>query len=84
VADAASQIYEQSIDKLAKLAQPRLDSASTPLMVNYREKLELLNAAIADCRANLEQNQANAYLRRELLSFYQEKQRTLDEVLQGE
>jgi hypothetical protein len=82
--EKAQQAYEQSIDKLAKLAQPKLDSASTPLMVNYREKLELLNAAIADCRANLEQNQANAYLRRELLSFYQEKQRTLDEVLQGE
>lgn len=82
--EKAQQAYEQSIDKLAALAQPKLDGASTPLMVNYREKLELLNAAIADCRTNLAQNQANAYLRRQLLSFYQEKERTLQDVLQGE
>lgn len=82
--EKAQQAYEQSIDKLAALAQPKLDSAATPLMMNYREKLELLNAAIADCRTNLAQNQANAYLRRQLLGFYQEKERTLQDVLQGE
>jgi len=80
--EQAEQNYVQSIEKLAQLAQPKLAAASTPLMVNYREKLDLLDAAISDCRSNLEKNRANAYLRRELLSFYQEKQKTLEQVLQ--
>jgi len=79
--EEAEQNYVQSIDKLAQLAQPKLAAASTPLMVNYREKLDLLDAAISECRSNLEKNRANAYLRRELSSFYQEKQQTLEQVL---
>jgi hypothetical protein len=79
--EQAEKAYEQSIDKLAKLAEPKLENASNPVMVNYREKLQLLDAAISDCRANLDKNNANAYLRKELASFYQEKQKTLEEVL---
>jgi hypothetical protein len=79
--EQAEQTYEKSIEKLAQLAQPKLAAASTPLMVNYREKLDLLDAAIGDCRSNLDKNRANAYLRTELLSFYQEKQKTLEQIL---
>ena len=82
--EQAQKIYEQSIDKLAKLAEPKLNAASTPLLKNYREKLDLLDSAISECRTNLEKNQANAYLRSELLSFYQEKQQTLEQVLREE
>jgi hypothetical protein len=82
--EQAQKTYEQSIDKLAKLAEPKLDTASTPLLKNYREKLNLLDAAISDCRTNLDKNRANAYLRSELLSFYQEKQQTLEQVLREE
>jgi hypothetical protein len=82
--EQAEKTYEQSIDKLAKLAGPKLDAASTPLLKNYREKLNLLDAAISDCRTNLDKNRANAYLRSELLSFYQEKQQTLEQVLREE
>jgi hypothetical protein len=82
--EQAQKTYEQSIDKLAKLAEPKLNAASTPLLKNYREKLDLLDSAISDCRTNLERNQANAYLRSELLSFYQEKQQTLQQVLREE
>lgn len=82
--EQAQRTYEQSIDKLAKLAEPKLDAASTPLLVNYREKLNLLDSAISECRTNLERNRANAYLRTELLSFYQEKQQTLEQVLREE
>lgn len=82
--EQAQKTYEQSIDKLAKLAEPKLDAASTPLLKNYREKLNLLDAAISDCRTNLDKNRANAYLRSELLSFYQEKQQTLEQVLREE
>ena len=82
--EQAEKTYEQSIDKLAKLAEPKLNAASTPLLKNYREKLNLLDAAISDCRTNLDKNRANAYLRSELLSFYQEKQQTLEQVLREE
>ena len=82
--EQAQKTYEQSIDKLAKLAEPKLNAASTPLLVNYREKLNLLDSAISECRTNLERNRANAYLRTELLSFYQEKQQTLEQVLREE
>ena len=82
--EQAQKNYEQSIDKLAKLAEPKLNAAATPLLVNYREKLNLLDAAISECRTNLERNHANAYLRSELLSFYQEKQQTLQQVLREE
>jgi len=82
--EQAQKNYEQSIDKLAKLAEPKLNAGSTPLLVNYREKLNLLDAAISECRTNLERNHANAYLRSELLSFYQEKQQTLQQVLREE
>jgi hypothetical protein len=79
--EQAEQTYEKSIEKLAQLAQPKLAAASNPLMMNYREKLDLLDAAIGDCRSNLDKNRANAYLRSELLSFYQEKQKTLEQIL---
>ena len=53
-------------------------------MVSYREKLLLLDAAIAECRANIEQNRWNAHLRQELLEIYQQKQRTLQDVVREE
>jgi hypothetical protein len=50
-------------------------------MMSYREKLLLLDSAIAECRAQIERNRFNARLRQELLSLYQEKQRTLQQVM---
>ena len=79
--ETAEATYVQSIEKLAALAQPKLAKADTPLVVNYREKLLLLDAAIADCRKQTEANKYNSHLRRELTAMYQEKQRTLEEVL---
>jgi len=79
--EKAEQAYVRSIDALSKLAEPHLLDARSPLLVNYREKLLLLDAAIADCRAQAERNRFNAHLRLELLSIYQEKQRTLESLL---
>ena len=79
--ETAEAAYVQSIEKLAALAQPKLANANTPLLANYREKLLVLDAAIADCRRQAEGNKYNAHLRRELTTMYQEKQRTLEEVL---
>ncbi len=79
--ETSEAAYVQSIEKLAALAQPKLANANTPLLANYREKLLVLDAAIADCRRQTEGNKYNAHLRRELKAMYQEKQRTLEEVL---
>ncbi len=73
--------YVQSIDRLSAVADPLLEKQTTPILLNYRERLMLLDEAIADCRANIELNRSNAHLRRELVSIYQEKQHTLENLL---
>ena len=78
----AESAYVQAIDKLADEAKPQLENPPTPLMANYREKLFVLDTAINDLRAQTGQNPSNAHLRYELLAMYQEKQRTLEEILE--
>jgi len=78
----AESAYVQAIDKLAADAKPQLENSATPLMANYREKLLVLDSAIDDLRAQTGQNPSNAHLRYELLAMYQEKQRTLEELLE--
>jgi len=63
------------------VAEPRLEDAQTPLMVSYKEKLMLLDEAIAECQANIDRNQQNAHLRKQLLAMYTDKQQTLTDVL---
>jgi hypothetical protein len=74
--------YVASIERLAKVAEPLLENPGSPLLTSYREKLQILDAAIADCRSEIDRNRFNAHLRRELLSVYQEKQRTLRALLE--
>ncbi len=74
--------YMKAIDKLASEANPQLETATTPLMANYREKLLVLDSAIDDLRVQAGQNPSNAHLRYELLAMYQEKQATLQELLE--
>src|SRR5712664_3508090 len=78
----AESAYVQASDKLATEAKPQLDNPATPLMANYREKLLVLDSAIDDLRAQTGQNPSNSHLRYELLAMYQEKQRTLEEILE--
>lgn len=82
--EAAEAAYIKSLEKLSALAGPRIEHPTTPLMVSYREKLLLLDAAIAECRANIDQNRWNAHLRQELLEIYQQKQRTLQDIVREE
>ncbi len=82
--ESAEDAYLRSIEKLSKLVQSRIDQPTSPLLVSYREKLTLIDAAIDDCRANIAQNRFNTHLRMELLSMYQEKQRTLQELVKEE
>jgi hypothetical protein len=73
--------YMSAIDKLAADASPQLHE-DTSLMASYREKLLVLDSAIADLRVQAGQNPSNAHLRYQLLAMYQEKQQTLQDVLE--
>ena len=75
--------YVRSIENLARVAQPRLEAAETPLLISYREKLLLLDNAIAELNGQIEMNRYNTHLRRQLLGVYAEKQQTLREVMKG-
>ncbi len=81
--ESAESAYERAIDKLAVQAQPQLENPATALLANYREKLLVLDSAIADLRAQAGMNPSNAQLRYQLLAMYQEKQHTLEEVLEA-
>ena len=82
--EAAEKAHLAAIDNLEKVAGPKLDDPSTPLMVSYKEKLMLLDDAIAQCQAAIGRNRQNAHLRRQLLAMVSDKQRTLEEVLREE
>jgi hypothetical protein len=81
--ESAETAYERAIDKLAAEARPQLDNPATPLLANYHEKLLVLDSAIDDLRAQAGLNPSNAQLRYQLLAMYQEKQHTLEEVLEA-
>ena len=81
--ESAEKAYESAIDKLAAEAKPQLEDPATPLMANYHEKLLVLDSAIDDLRAQAGLNPSNAQLRFQLLAMYQEKQKTLEEVLEA-
>ena len=79
----AEAAYERAIDKLDAQARPQLQNSPAPLMANYREKLLVLDSAIADLKSQASMNPANGHVRRELLAMYHEKQDTLEQVLEA-
>ena len=80
--ERTEQDYMKAIDKMAAAAGPQLDSTASPLMASYREKLVVLDSAIEELREQAQQNPSNAHLRYQLLAMYQEKQQTLQDVLE--
>lgn len=82
--EQAERAYTKAIKRMEVIAGTKLENPETPLMVSYKEKLMLLDDAIAECEANIEQNRQNAHLRNQLLAMYSEKQQTLREVLREE
>jgi hypothetical protein len=79
--ERAERDHIRAIENLEKVAESRLEDAESPLMISYKEKLMLLDDAIAECEANIENNRQNAHLRKQLLAMYTEKQQTLVDVL---
>ena len=82
--EAAERAYVASIERMESLAADKLEDPPSPLMISYKEKLMLLDAAIAECEVNIDQNRQNAHLRKQLLAIYSQKQQTLGEVLRRE
>ncbi len=79
----AETVYAQSIDHLSKVAGASLQQSPAPLAAAYREKLTVLDSAIADIKANIAANRYNVYLQNQLASLYREKQNTLQEWMQN-
>jgi hypothetical protein len=79
--ERAEQSHVAAIERLEQLAGAKLEEPQSSLMTSYKEKLMLLDDAIAECQANIDQNRQNAHLRKQLLTMYSEKQVTLQDVL---
>lgn len=79
--ERAEDEHVKAIARLERLAEPKLDESESPLIVSYKEKLMLLDDAIAECQSNIDRNRQNAHLRKQLLSMYTDKQQTLQDVL---
>jgi hypothetical protein len=79
----AEAAYVQAIEKLSTSADTTLQTSPTALAAMYREKLILLDSAIADLQAGVQSNRYNVYLQTQLASLYQEKQKTLEEWLKN-
>ena len=79
----AEDAYARSIAKLSAVAGKSIEQSPSPLAAAYREKLLLLDSAIADLKANVETNRYNVYLQNQLASLYREKQKTLQEWLEN-
>jgi hypothetical protein len=77
--EQAEAAYDRSIAKLAATADPELERSPSPVAAAYREKLILLDSAIAAMKSTTVENRRNAYLRTELASLYGEKKKTLQE-----
>ncbi|HET9794676.1 MAG TPA: hypothetical protein VFS34_09455 [Thermoanaerobaculia bacterium] len=73
--------YVASIEHLSALADAKTPEPASALAASYRERLLVIDSAIAECRAQIDQNRFNAHLRRQLLAMYGEKKRTLEDLL---
>ena len=82
--ERAEKAHIAAINHLESAAASRLDQPATPLLVSYKEKLMMLDDAIAECQSAINRNRQNAYLRTQLLTMYSEKQRTLQDVIREE
>ena len=79
--EQAESVYANSISKLAHLAESHLQRADAGLASAYKEKLAMLDSAIAELKSTVDQNRFNARLQAELAALYKQKQQTLQEIV---
>lgn len=82
--ERAEAQYIAAVEALAQKVAPAMRASDSALVATLRERLLVIDAAIADCRVEIERNRFNAHLRRHLLAIYQEKRRTLEQILEQE
>lgn len=78
--ERSEEQYMRAIEDLSRLVAPKLDMPDSALLIALRDRLRTIDAAIAESRAQIEQNPFNAQLRRQLLYIYQEKRLTLQQI----
>lgn len=82
--EEAEAAYRKSIDKLARVAAPKLAAPSTPLLRAYAEKLAVLDGAIGTLKAEVDRNGFNTHLHVQMAALYRDKQQTLEQVLHAQ
>jgi len=78
----AEEKYLDAINQLENLAYYQLDDTTEPLAQLYRNKLSLIDRQIQNCQEALESNPANSHIRQYLMAALQDKQKTLEEILE--
>jgi hypothetical protein len=73
--------YESAIKELEAVASSRLVALDQELMFLYRDRLEVIDEQIEQCRDALATNPANAHIHQYLLAALQDKQETLKEIM---
>ncbi len=82
--EEAEAAYRKSIDKLARVAAPKLAGPGTPLLRAYAEKLAVLDGAIGTLQAEVARNGFNTHLHVQMAALYRDKQQTLEQVLHAQ
>lgn len=77
----AEEAYVSAINQLENLAGEKISQSPDPLAQLYKNKLQLINAQIANCRNALKKNPANAHVRKYLLAVLKEKENTLTQII---
>jgi hypothetical protein len=78
----AEEKYLDAINDLEDLALHQLENTTEPLAQLYRNKLSLIDRQIENCKNALETNPANSHIRQYLMAALQDKQKTLEEILE--
>lgn len=78
--DERERDYLESIEALEAATQEKLATMDLNLMLLYRDKLEMVDAQIAECKEALSDNPANAHINKYLFAALKEKKETLKEI----
>lgn len=79
--ERSEQAYMEAIADLEEKVQPMMAQMDVELMLLYRDRLETIDSQIERCREALEENPANAHIRRYMLAALKDKKQTLRELL---
>jgi hypothetical protein len=79
--EVRERAYLSAIAELERQAGSKVEAMDIELALLYRDRLEVIDAQIAECREAIARNPANAHIRRYMLAALQDKTETLHEML---